>query len=131
MAGLLFPASYDETVNRRWGVDLKVGSPVLSLAILVPVEEDRRFAAGNWPEKRSVTRQTRLTRGQRLSTLCGCVVHAGGEAAVPGSGRKYRLLTEALSLPSPVMLRMWLDQDPQLLSPRLNPQCVYWSMARG
>ncbi|XP_063227767.1 protocadherin-like wing polarity protein stan [Bacillus rossius redtenbacheri] len=99
MAGLLFPASYDETVNRRWGVDLKVGSPVISLAVLVPVEDQHSAA--------------------------------GGDAAGPGSDRKYQLLSEALSLPNPVMLRLWLDQESQFLSPRLNPQCVYWSTARG
>lgn len=38
-AGSLLPERYDETVSRRWGVELRVGSPVISLAILVPVEE--------------------------------------------------------------------------------------------
>lgn len=39
MAGFLLPERYDETVSRRWGVALHVGSPVISLAILVPVDE--------------------------------------------------------------------------------------------
>jgi hypothetical protein len=39
MAGFLMPERYDETVSRRWGVELRVGSPVISLAILVPAEE--------------------------------------------------------------------------------------------
>jgi cadherin EGF LAG seven-pass G-type receptor 1 len=38
-AGSLLPARYDETVSRRWGVELRVGSPIISLAILVPVDE--------------------------------------------------------------------------------------------
>jgi cadherin EGF LAG seven-pass G-type receptor 1 len=38
-AGSLLPARYDETVSRRWGVELHVGSPIISLAILVPVDE--------------------------------------------------------------------------------------------
>ncbi|PNF37514.1 hypothetical protein B7P43_G13808, partial [Cryptotermes secundus] len=38
-AGSLLPARYDETVSRRWGIELHVGSPIISLAILVPVSE--------------------------------------------------------------------------------------------
>ncbi|XP_066994105.2 protocadherin-like wing polarity protein stan [Anabrus simplex] len=38
-AGALFPERYDETVSRRWGVEIRVGSPVISLAILVPSDE--------------------------------------------------------------------------------------------
>ncbi|XP_052128982.1 protocadherin-like wing polarity protein stan isoform X1 [Frankliniella occidentalis] len=34
--GPLLPDRYDETVLRRWGVDLRVGSPVVSLAAYVP-----------------------------------------------------------------------------------------------
>lgn len=45
MAGFLLPERYDETVSRRWGVALRVGSPVISLAILVPVDE-REVAEG-------------------------------------------------------------------------------------
>lgn len=36
-AGELFPDSYDETVTKRWGVQLKVGSSIISFSILVPV----------------------------------------------------------------------------------------------
>lgn len=35
-AGNLFPNNFDETITRRWGVDIQIGTPVLSLAILVP-----------------------------------------------------------------------------------------------
>jgi hypothetical protein len=45
-AGSLLPARYDETVSRRWGVELHVGSPIISLAILVPVDE-AEAAQGN------------------------------------------------------------------------------------
>ena len=40
-AGSLLPNRYDETVSRRWGVELQVGSPIMSLAILVPIENDK------------------------------------------------------------------------------------------
>lgn len=36
-AGDLFPERYDETVTKRWGIQLKVGSGVLSFSVLVPV----------------------------------------------------------------------------------------------
>nr|CAD7592898.1 unnamed protein product [Timema genevievae] len=94
MAGLLLPQRYDETVKRRWGVDLRVGSPLVSLAILVTDEED--------------TQQVKVD-----------------------SSHHYKLLTDSGSLPSPVILRLWLDPESQPLSPRLNPQCVHWSMDRG
>lgn len=34
--GNLFPNKFDDTVTRRWGVDVQIASPVLSLTILVP-----------------------------------------------------------------------------------------------
>ncbi|KAJ9579827.1 hypothetical protein L9F63_004533, partial [Diploptera punctata] len=79
--GSLLPNRYDETISRRWGVELRVGSPVVSLAILVPVEDDKTQDSG--------------------------------------------------PLPAPVLLRLWLNNDFQPLTPRANPQCVHWSTARG
>ncbi|XP_037956200.1 protocadherin-like wing polarity protein stan isoform X2 [Teleopsis dalmanni] len=38
--GVLLPDMYDETITRRWGVDIEVASPILSLAILVPSNEN-------------------------------------------------------------------------------------------
>lgn len=35
-AGLMFPQQYDYTVSRRWGVDMIVASPIISVTILVP-----------------------------------------------------------------------------------------------
>ncbi|PSN41253.1 Protocadherin-like wing polarity protein stan [Blattella germanica] len=43
----------------------------------------------------------------------------------------YRLLTDSGPLPAPVLLRLWLHNDLQPLTPRANPQCVHWSTARG
>jgi cadherin EGF LAG seven-pass G-type receptor 1 len=45
-AGSLLPERYDETVSRRWGIELRVGSPIISLAIFVPTEEGE-FGEGN------------------------------------------------------------------------------------
>lgn len=38
--GLLFSDAYDETITRRYGVDIKIATPILSLAILVPSTEE-------------------------------------------------------------------------------------------
>ncbi|XP_058065887.1 protocadherin-like wing polarity protein stan [Anopheles bellator] len=35
-AGALFPANFDETVTRRWGVEMQIASSVVSIAIVTP-----------------------------------------------------------------------------------------------
>uniref|UniRef100_A0AAG5D0U0 Protocadherin-like wing polarity protein stan n=1 Tax=Anopheles atroparvus TaxID=41427 RepID=A0AAG5D0U0_ANOAO len=35
-AGELFPANFDETVTRRWGVEMQIASSVISIAIVAP-----------------------------------------------------------------------------------------------
>jgi len=37
--GQLLPDLYDETITRRWGVDVELATPILSLQILVPSTE--------------------------------------------------------------------------------------------
>lgn len=34
--GALYDSAFDETITRRWGVDVKIATPILSLTILVP-----------------------------------------------------------------------------------------------
>lgn len=47
--GILYDGSYDETVTRRWGVDIKIATPILSLTILVPSSGDPpRINTGNF-----------------------------------------------------------------------------------
>lgn len=38
-AGAIFPSNFDETITRRWGVDVQIASPVISLIILIPKNE--------------------------------------------------------------------------------------------
>lgn len=38
--GALYDDSFDDTITRRWGVEIKVASPVLSITILVPSAND-------------------------------------------------------------------------------------------
>ncbi|KAK6640052.1 hypothetical protein RUM43_008329 [Polyplax serrata] len=42
-AGTLFPEEYDETVTKRWGIRLKVGSAVLSFSAMVPVFQEQTY----------------------------------------------------------------------------------------
>lgn len=44
--GPLLPSRYDDTVLRRWGVDLRVGSPVVSLAAYVPGDKSYKPLGG-------------------------------------------------------------------------------------
>ncbi|XP_021699917.1 protocadherin-like wing polarity protein stan isoform X3 [Aedes aegypti] len=38
-AGAIFPMNFDETITRRWGVDVQIASPVLALSIMVPIPD--------------------------------------------------------------------------------------------
>lgn len=38
--GKLIPELFDETITRRWGVDVELASPILTLAILIPSTEN-------------------------------------------------------------------------------------------
>ncbi|ALC40622.1 stan [Drosophila busckii] len=40
--GQLLPELYDETITRRWGVDVELATPILSLQILVPSTESEQ-----------------------------------------------------------------------------------------
>ncbi|XP_043283002.1 protocadherin-like wing polarity protein stan isoform X2 [Venturia canescens] len=40
--GALLPKSFDDSVNLRWGVEVAVGSPVVTISILVPTENGTR-----------------------------------------------------------------------------------------
>nr|CAD7570225.1 unnamed protein product [Timema californicum] len=245
-AGLLLPQRYDETVKRRWGVDLRVGSPLVSLAILVTDEEDTQpglyslskdtqqglyslskdtqqglyslsedtqqglyslskdtqqglysLSKDTQVALYSLSKDTQLglyslsedtqqglyslsedtqqdwyslsedtqpglyslskDTQQGLYSLSEDTqqdLYSLSEDTQPGlyslskdtqpglyslskdtqqvdSSHHYKLLTDSGSLPSPVILRLWLDPESQPLSPRLNPQCVHWSMDRG
>lgn len=39
-AGALFPANFDDTITKRWGVDVQIASPILTLAVFVPSVKD-------------------------------------------------------------------------------------------
>lgn len=41
-AGQLLPARYDDSVHRRWGVEVRVGAPVVSVSAFVPTTDAKK-----------------------------------------------------------------------------------------
>ncbi|KAG8227385.1 hypothetical protein J437_LFUL000393, partial [Ladona fulva] len=105
-AGDLLPLRFDPTVSRRWGVDLRVASPVISVAILAPP----------------------TAKSKDLSKSDDKIVASSLQAG-QSSEDSGLLLRERRRLNHPVRFRIWLPEIP--MSPRSNPQCVHWSKARG
>ncbi|XP_046394946.1 protocadherin-like wing polarity protein stan isoform X2 [Ischnura elegans] len=108
-AGDLLPARYDPTVSRRWGVDLRVASPLFSVAILTP-------PSGKSTSKEKKGGDDRISASPLF-------------AEPPDGDTSGLLLREKKRLHHPIRFRMWLPETP--MSPRSNPQCVHWSRARG
>lgn len=100
--GPLLPDQYDDTVLRRWGVDLRVGSPVVSLAAYVP-GSDKDVIADKQKEAAANRNPNRNRNGHR-----------------PLGGHLH----------APIRVRLWLDPQLQVLGARANPQCVYWREGR-
>lgn len=45
--GTLYDSAFDETITRRWGVDVKIATPILSLTILVPSSNEPTKSSNN------------------------------------------------------------------------------------
>ncbi|VEN51222.1 unnamed protein product, partial [Callosobruchus maculatus] len=117
--GALFPAAYDDSVARRWGVDITVASPLISVTILVPRYHDDNIPLSSthhsneedsksYEEKLSMSlRRTRRERPVSYSSLSG------------------------ISLAAPIRLHVWLDYNRTTINERSNPQCVHWTTVRG
>lgn len=68
--GSIFPASYDDTVTRRYGVDIRIASPVLSLAILVPTNSgDKEFSGKMEKMKSNSKAEVFLTKTEMNSKM--------------------------------------------------------------
>lgn len=136
-AGTLFPEVYDASVVRRWGVDITIGSPLISVSILVPEYVDAiekptyhkpiffDETDGEMPDK---THKKMLTQPE--------VKLHENEAQYSRIGRSVskKLFFKSLAgkiLSLPVRLQIWLDSNNTVFNERSNPQCVHWSTARG
>lgn len=134
-AGLLFPEVYDASVVRRWGVDITIGSPLISVSILVPEYVD----AIEKPlyHKPIVFDETNLDTPQKvlkkMFTETEVKLHEN-EASRKSRSVSRKLFFKSLAgkiLSLPVRLQIWLDSNNTVFNERSNPQCVHWSTARG
>lgn len=134
-AGMLFPEVYDASVVRRWGVDITIGSPLISVSILVPEYVD---AIENPLYHRPVVfDETNLDTPQQV--LKKMFMETEVQLHENDAARKSRSVSKKLFFKSltgkilslPVRLQIWLDSNNTVFNERSNPQCVHWSTARG
>lgn len=143
-AGVLFPEVYDASVARRWGVDITIGSPLISVSILVPEYVDAvekpvypgpvffDDAGADVPEK---VMKKMLTQPEvKIHENDAKYLRAESERPRRGRSVSKKLFFKSLAgkiLSLPVRLQVWLDSNKTVFNERSNPQCVHWSMARG
>ncbi|XP_031351868.1 protocadherin-like wing polarity protein stan isoform X2 [Photinus pyralis] len=144
-AGLLFPSTYDDSVVRRWGVDIVVGSPLISISILVP---EYVLPIRKQPEPRPIFEDYKPKDEELMKQLKKTVSEP--EVKMHENDAQYykfethrmkrdqsstrKLLYKSLSgvsLSMPIRIQFWLDSNVTVFNERSNPQCVHWSSARG
>lgn len=145
-AGLLFPTLYDDSVVRRWGVDVTIGSPLISVSVLVPemIESQR---TKNF-EPKLVFETVQEDEVDKLQLLKKALTEPEGKIhendaqyyRVEGHRMKRdqsstkKLLYKSLvgePLTLPIRLQIWMDSNATIFNERSNPQCVHWSTVRG
>ncbi|CAH1153853.1 unnamed protein product [Phaedon cochleariae] len=137
-AGQLLPRSYDESVVRRWGVEVTVGSPLISLSVLVP---EYVADTGGTTERAVLFKDVKLPVGKGEDFW---KTRSSNEPEIQENEARYyrrkrdqtstKLSYKSLSgvrLSTPVRLQMWLDADNTAFNDRSNPQCVHWTSVRG
>lgn len=133
-AGLLFPEIYDASVVRRWGVDITIGSPLISISIFVPEYVD----AVEKPQYQTPVFFDETNDDQTMKkafTQPEVKLHENDAQYL----RKIRSLPKKLFFKSlagkilnlPVRLQIVLDSNKTIFNERSNPQCVHWSTVRG
>ncbi|CAG9761162.1 unnamed protein product [Ceutorhynchus assimilis] len=141
-AGGLLPKKYDESVVRRWGVDITIGSPLMSIGVLVPeyvdaIESSTEHDLSNvklpdinmpddkWTKKIFVEPEVKMHENEAQ--------YLRSRLKRDRDIRK-KLLYRSLSgipLKSPIRLQVWLNSSDTVFNERSNPQCVHWSTTRG
>lgn len=146
-AGLLFPTLYDDSVVRRWGVDVTIGSPLISVSVLVPelVESQRpkpleppklvfETLQGDEADKMRLLKKTLTEPEVRISENDAQYYRVEGHRMKRDQSSTKKLLYKSLvgePLTLPVRLQIWMDSNLTIFNERSNPQCVHWSTARG
>ncbi|GLV44458.1 starry night [Carabus blaptoides fortunei] len=136
-AGILLPEKYDESVLRRWGIEVCIGSPVISLSILVPeyVEAVTKPPVNFEQRPRKVTKKT---FSDSADTKLENSAYLREETLSRRRRDEYelskKLMYKSLSgipLNQPIRIQLALDTDRVIFNERSNPQCVHWSTVRG
>lgn len=148
-AGALLPSVYDDSVVRRWGVDITIGSPVLSVSILVPEYVEAITKNNEYKIHFQDVHDTNiLTPEEREKELKRILIEPDDKNLENEAhymrlethrAKREKSLTKKLlyknlsgvSLTMPVRYQIWLDPDITLFNERSNPQCVHWTTARG
>lgn len=153
-AGALLPGIYDDSVVRRWGVDITIGSPLISVSILVPEYVDAVVKPNEikkvYFQENHRTSSDLLNPDNREKDLKRILTDSGEEISENESQylrmdpsrrikRDEKTLTKKLlyknlsgvSLTLPIKYQIWLDPDITLFNERSNPQCVHWTSVRG
>lgn len=150
--GELFPMTFDETVTRRYGVDVEIATSVLSLTILVPslsngdenkmekmkILEENRIDE-NFPPPPSSPPEN-LNKDDIKITVHDMTENEDfnhlneEEIQVERVKRdvmdsEERVIYRSLGSPhlsQPIRVQMWLNIEKSRFNARLNPQCVRW-----
>lgn len=147
-AGNIFAKNYDASVVSRWGVDITLGSPIISVHILVPeyveavkplpldiLKYQQNYKDPDLPQNKEDNWY------KRMPDDSGMKIHKNDPQFLIYNNRKKRddmstkrLLYKSLSgtqLRQPIRLQIWLNSSDTIFNERSNPQCVHWSTARG
>lgn len=147
-ASYLFPEKYDDSVVRRWGVDITLGSPLISVGVLVPEYVD---AVSKTTTMRNIifedVKLPEIDISQQDMFLKKSIhnhdssyennpqyLQTNKRRLKRDQSTTKRLLYKSLSgitLKTPIKLQIWLDSNKTLFNERSNPQCVHWSPVRG
>lgn len=145
-AGLLFPSRYDDSVVRRWGVDVTIGSPLISVSVLVPELVDSQKPKTADPklvfetvqdaevDKMQLLKKTLTEPEVQINENDAQYYRLEGHRMKRDQSSTKKLLYKSLvgePLTLPVRLQIWMDSNLTIFNERSNPQCVHWSTARG
>lgn len=140
-AGLLLSKKYDDSVVRRWGVDITVGSPLISVSVLVPEYSsdvpkpiptkpsvvfkdvkapDTKYINDPWDKNMAFDDENDL----------GYIKKRIKRNSYSEKNIVYKSLS-GIRLSTPVKLQIWLNPNHTIFNERSNPQCVHWSTVRG
>ncbi|XP_050305133.1 protocadherin-like wing polarity protein stan isoform X2 [Anthonomus grandis grandis] len=141
-AGNLLPKRYDESVLRRWGVDITIGSPLMSIGVLVPeyvdaIEPSNEHDLSHIKLPEIIMPDDKWTK--KIFVEPEVKIHENDPQYLRSRTRRDRnlrkkLLYKSLSgipLKQSIRLQLWLNSSDTVFNERSNPQCVHWSTARG